>query len=1207
MRIMLVSIAFTLGFSGLLPVRGQTPQAVDLSTMHSRFLVVQQAWGELGVNAAAHQHGSPGEPLTIADESFTSGLGHHADGEIIIDLAGGYQHFEAKVGLQNMPACRGSVVFRVYVDEELRFDSGVMRMGEKAKAISLPVEGAELLRLSATDGGDGIGCDMANWVEARLTVNPSPPPRVMRKLMDMAPFAEVVGSDPHRTKGAHASRVEEFRAEDLYMEWPLPAASQGGYEVPRAADGTGCIGLRWMERRRLRSLGCELASDKVNWLTAPPTVQCWVGVTRWQGDWKTIEGSWTQREGLWIFSANESNGPLANPGTVKIRMILPDMKDAVRVRRFVAPVVGYQQDATLTFHHLAAPGQPATSDGVTIQTYNAAWVTPEGLSFEPVSSTTAEPLTVQVRYRPAQAWFTDRAVLRVQTGKHAFGIAVDDVVQHGCVSIPWAGLAVVHGDAKTGLDRCPSAKEAGQTVLQQVRSAPDQTLAKAFEKVHNAWQDPQPVLLSLACDNHKFIALRDGQIDFSTQPETVIKYVGEALPLAGRLVPTFGSMSEKGFKRSLELDWMPIPRIERVENGLHCTQRIFVAPLSPCAVTTQPADNGPSVCVTEFVLRNDAEESAKPAFKLAVYVDAQKQLLADLRPVEGGAVATSGGRLLAFIQWDKPLSASMQGGAVSWDGSLSRGESARIVAYLPAAEMAADQVPAWPSFNDLLASTIAYWHAKMADAAQVNCPDKFLNNLIRASQVHCLLAGRNESNAQRVAAWAASMSYGPLESEGHAVIRGMDYLGQHEFARRSLEYFIHRYNSEGMLTTGYTLMGTGWHLWTLGEHYALTRDQAWLRKVAPDVARVCHWVVRQRHKTLSAAPKGTTPVEAGLMPPGVMADWGNFAYYFCLNAYYSAGLASAGRALADINHGDAAMFIQEAEELRQSTLAAYKHTQKLMPVYLLRSGIAVPGYPSQLYTPAPTAWFFPGEDGNRSWCYDIELGAHQVISAGILPADADDATSLVEHHEDVQFLASGFGDYPADKNAKDPFNYGGFAKLQPYYCRIAEIHAMRNDVKPFIRAYFNAIPSLLSREVLSFQEHFSSMGAWNKTHETGYFLYQTHQMLAMDRGNELWLAPFVPAAWMTNGQHLEAKRIPTPFGPVSYRLESLVAAGFITARIDPPARSRPDKLILRVRHPEGKPIRRVVIDERISPNVDINQESITLQWGHGPIQVRVEY
>ena len=66
---------------------------------------------------------------------------------------------------------------------------------------------------------------------------------------------------------------------------------------------------------------------------------------------------------------------------------------------------------------------------------------------------------------------------------------------------------------------------------------------------------------------------------------------------------------------------------------------------------------------------------------------------------------------------------------------------------------------------------------------------------------------------------------------------------------------------------------------------------------------------------------------------------------------------------------------------------------------------------------------------------------------------------------------------------------------------------LRDDVKPFLRSYFNSLAAMLNPEVLTLWEHFNHSGAWDKTHETGYFLHQTREMLVQERGDELWLAP----------------------------------------------------------------------------------------------------
>jgi hypothetical protein len=481
-------------------------------------------------------------------------------------------------------------------------------------------------------------------------------------------------------------------------------------------------------------------------------------------------------------------------------------------------------------------------------------------------------------------------------------------------------------------------------------------------------------------------------------------------------------------------------------------------------------------------------------------------------------------------------------------------------------------------------------------------------NVIKASQVHCLIAARNEEAGARISPWIASINYGPLESESNSIIRGMDALGHHDFARKSLDFFIHRYSPEGMLTTGYTLMGTGWHLWTLGQHYELTQDKEWLARVAPQVTRVCDWIVRQRQKTMQQRPDGSQPPEYGLMPPGIMADWNAFAYYFCLNGYFAAGLQAAADALADVDTGKAASWREQARQFTRDIARGYQWTQAMMPVYRLRNGVSVPGYPSQLHGPGPTGNFFPGEDGNRSWCYDVELGSHHLIPFGMIAADSRETAWIMDHMEDVQFLSEGWFDFPAERSAKDPFNFGGFAKVQPYYCRNGEINAMRDDVKPFVRTYFNALVSLLNYENLSLQEHFAGVAAWNKTHETGYFLHQTRLMMVMERpGDELWIAPFITSNWLNDGMSVAAANAPTRFGPVSYRITSAVGQGHIDAVIEPPARTTPRQIVVRLRHPEGKPIKSVTVNGKAHEDFDAAKEIVRIAPAGGKLELRATY
>ncbi len=492
-------------------------------------------------------------------------------------------------------------------------------------------------------------------------------------------------------------------------------------------------------------------------------------------------------------------------------------------------------------------------------------------------------------------------------------------------------------------------------------------------------------------------------------------------------------------------------------------------------------------------------------------------------------------------------------------------------------------------------------------ATQIELPDGLLTNVIRASQVHCLLAARNEDGGRRVSPWISSDRYGPLESEANSIVRGMGLLGHDEFTRRSLDYFINRYNSAGYLTTGYTMVGTGEHLWTLAEHYQRTQEQAWLKTIAPEVARVCKWVVAQRAKTKLLDGRGEKVPEYGLFPPGVTADWNRYAYRFFNDAQYCAGLESAARMLSDVQYPDAQALLEEARTYREDLLRAYRWVQARTPVVRLDDGTWVPGDPALLDCPGRVEDFLPGEDGNRSWAYSVEIGAHHLAVNGILDPTSPDVAWMMDYLEEQQFLRTGMGDYPEATNRQDPYNLGGFAKVQPYYGRFAEVYAGRDDIKPFIRAYFNAIPSLLSLENLSFWEHFHNTAGWNKTHETGWFLCQSRIMLVQERGDELWLAPFATSAWFKDGQRISVREAPTRFGRVSYTIESAVSHGEINATIEPPGRQPPQRIVLRVRHPEGKPIQSVTVDGKPHQAFDPRQETITLTPARAAMRVHVQY
>jgi alpha-galactosidase len=125
-----------------------------------------QAWGSLQIDKAVS-----GSPLVIAGRTFTHGLGTHAASEIVYALEDGCETFTAWVGVDDHlkahpDAKNASVVFQVIGDGKTLFESGVMRMGDAAKEVKVPLKGVAQLKLIVTDAGDGNSCDHADWADA---------------------------------------------------------------------------------------------------------------------------------------------------------------------------------------------------------------------------------------------------------------------------------------------------------------------------------------------------------------------------------------------------------------------------------------------------------------------------------------------------------------------------------------------------------------------------------------------------------------------------------------------------------------------------------------------------------------------------------------------------------------------------------------------------------------------------------------------------------------------------------------------------------------------------------------------------------------------------------------------------------------------------------------------------------------------------------
>jgi len=153
------------------PSRGPRPESPPLASIHPgkttigdmKIESVSQGWGAPQLNLSVTGH-----PLTIAGESYTSGIGTHAISRIDVSFPPKFKTFSGACGVDEFVKSGGSIVCKVANGDKVLFTSPLLKGGLKAASFSVPVGGLSKLTLSVEDGGDDINGDNANWVDLRL-------------------------------------------------------------------------------------------------------------------------------------------------------------------------------------------------------------------------------------------------------------------------------------------------------------------------------------------------------------------------------------------------------------------------------------------------------------------------------------------------------------------------------------------------------------------------------------------------------------------------------------------------------------------------------------------------------------------------------------------------------------------------------------------------------------------------------------------------------------------------------------------------------------------------------------------------------------------------------------------------------------------------------------------------------------------------------
>jgi len=234
-----------------------------------------------------------------------------------------------------------------------------------------------------------------------------------------------------------------------------------------------------------------------------------------------------------------------------------------------------------------------------------------------------------------------------------------------------------------------------------------------------------------------------------------------------------------------------------------------------------------------------------------------------------------------------------------------------------------------------------------------------------------------------------------------------------------------------------------------------------------------------------------------------------------------------------------------------------------------------------------------------------------LITTGILDPHDPLSEAILDDWEDNITLSSSLGQHiHGVVDDEYWFSRGGMV-FQPNLQNPIQSYLLRNEIPAAIRNIYNAMVSCLYRDVNAFTEEYRRWGVGSgpmyKISDEARFVNRVCDMLVIEAGNELWLAPGTPNYWLEPGKSIKLYKVATMYGNVSYELQAGASPNTIEGSIILPENIPSDKIKLFVRAPFEKPIKSGLVNGKEWNNWNRSKEYIVLPTKSSGIQVQVSY
>lgn len=511
--------------------------------------------------------------------------------------------------------------------------------------------------------------------------------------------------------------------------------------------------------------------------------------------------------------------------------------------------------------------------------------------------------------------------------------------------------------------------------------------------------------------------------------------------------------------------------------------------------------------------------------------------------------------LVLRLATDSPIAGQT---APEWTASVSAGGAATLAFACPVGVK--DAFPVRISAQEGLAALKACedrWKILQSEGMQLTMPEPRVSNGSRAWMAYNLLNVDKRNGQFEIHDGSGFYE----EMYGYSValfINALDLYGRHKLAEKYIDSWLSFQQPDGLLTANYGLPDMGSTLLVMSDHYRFTRDKAWLLRVAPKMLKIFDWLKAKRAECMAAQQPGD--VVYGLIKYRPYCDYLEPAYDYVGDAYAVVGLEAAVKTLREVG------FASRVSPIAIEAAAYRKDILKSMRKGLIhRSGVTILDMEPETHRLLKRSQYKGGEY--------YGLIAPQLLETGFLAPNDPLAKIVTDFMEKRGGFLAGMSEFQG--GVDHAYTYG-------YW-----LNRLQNgEPDKAVLGLYASMAGAISRETHSGVEVMHLMtGEPERTLPHTYSGTQQLRILRMmlvreEKDAILHIGQGMPRGWLKDGKETKVSGAPTLFGPVTFRYKSQMSRGQAEFSMSPKYFSAPKQVRVWFRHPQGKKIRKALVNGR---------------------------